>query len=95
MNKSGINKSLPQLLTLVYPEYEWLPWRFQHPVPTGFWKDEGNQIKFVEWAGTQFQIKEMSDWYKITINVKNGGKNDFLNFLGFYKNWRSRAVKLF
>jgi hypothetical protein len=29
-----------------------------------------NQRKFMEWAGKQFNVKEMSDWYKITSNVR-------------------------
>ncbi len=60
------------LLSAVYDKYEWLPWKFQS-VPSGFWEEETNQRKFIEWAGKHFQVKEMSDWYKISTRVKNGG----------------------
>jgi hypothetical protein len=28
-----------------------------------------NQRKFMDWAGNQLNIKEMSDWYNITTKV--------------------------
>jgi hypothetical protein len=70
LRKSGIKESLFELLTSAYPEHEWLPWKFQQRVPRGFWENASNQRKFADWAATQFKIKEMSDWYNITSNVK-------------------------
>jgi hypothetical protein len=54
-----------QLLSGVYSEYEWLPWKFER-CPRNFWEDVNNQRRFMEWAGKQLNIKEMSDWYKVT-----------------------------
>ena len=70
--KSG---SLYQILSDVYPEYEWLPWRFIR-TPKQFWDDPKNQRTFLEWAGKQLKIKEMSDWYKVITHVT-------ASFLGF------------
>ena len=61
--------TLSALLAAVYPEYEWLPWRFMH-TPKNFWNDVNNQKKFVDWAGKQLQIKELSDWYSKSNKVK-------------------------
>jgi hypothetical protein len=52
----------------VYPEYEWLPWKFVK-TPKTYWNDVNNQRKFVKWAEEALKIKEMSDWYKITKKV--------------------------
>ena len=66
---SKYNGSLQLLITSVYPQHNWLPWRFVN-VPHKFWDDKNNQQKFMEWAGKQLNIKEMSDWYKVTQKVE-------------------------
>ena len=57
------------MLSQVYPDYEWLPWKFD-TVPRNFWLDVNNQRKFLEWAGKELKIKDMSDWYNVTWAVK-------------------------
>jgi hypothetical protein len=57
------------LLATVYPEYDWLPWKF-YKLPKNYWQDIKNKRKFVEWVGKQWEIKDMSDWYKKTYTVK-------------------------
>ena len=57
-----------ELLSALYPEQEWLPWKFETP-PTHYWKSTDNQRKFVEWVGKQLNIKEMKDWYHVSIKV--------------------------
>jgi hypothetical protein len=62
-------KNSPSLLiTTVLSEYEWLPWKFDK-CPQNFWDNIENQRNFTDWAGKQLNIKEMSDWYKITQKV--------------------------
>jgi hypothetical protein len=61
--------SSPLLLSAVYPEHEWLPWKFAS-CPPNYWDNVNNQRKFIEWAGKQLNIKDMSDWYKVTNKVK-------------------------
>ena len=56
------------MLSNLYPEYEWLPWKFAQ-CPQNFWENVNNQLMYVNWAGKQFQIKEMSDWYNVTLEV--------------------------
>jgi hypothetical protein len=56
------------LISNVYKEYEWLPWKF--PIcPHNYWNDVKNSRKFVEWAAKELKIKEMSDWYNVTYKV--------------------------
>jgi hypothetical protein len=63
------------MLSSLYPQYDWLPWKFEK-CARYFWDDEKNQRKFLEWAGKQLKINEMSDWYKVTtkhISELGGG----------------------
>jgi hypothetical protein len=57
------------MLLSIYPEYEWLSWRFTQ-IPKNFWEKMENQKKFVDWAGKKLGIKEMDDWYKILREVE-------------------------
>jgi hypothetical protein len=62
-------KSSPLLLlSTLFPEHEWLPWKFS-VVPRNFWENSDNQRKFVEWAAKELKIKEMKDWYQIKAKV--------------------------
>ena len=60
--------SLHQTLESVYPEYEWLPWKFEKS-SKNIWDDIGTQKKFMESLGIEIGIKEMSDWYKLNSKV--------------------------
>ena len=60
--------SLLKILSSIYPEFEWLPWRFYN-CPQSYWNDPLNQKTFLKWAANQLKIKEMSDWYKVSPTV--------------------------
>ena len=64
------NRSLFTVLTSVYPEYEWLPWKFSK-VPVNYWNSVENRKKYMDWAGEQLGVKELSDWYNVNYKVKN------------------------
>ena len=51
----------------IFKDYPWLPWRFN--VPVGYWKNQGNQIQFMNYLGKKFNVKEMKDWYNVTTYV--------------------------
>ena len=57
------------MLSNVYPEYEWLPWKFTK-CPNFYWEDVNNQRKFLDWVGKELGIKEFSDWYKVRFEVE-------------------------
>jgi hypothetical protein len=63
------NWSPALLLSSVYNDYIWLPWKFSH-VAKGFWNDVNNQREFLNWVATQLNYKDTTDWYKITTEVQ-------------------------
>jgi hypothetical protein len=66
--KKKFNSSPSILLANVYPDYNWLPWKF-NTYPKTFWDDVKNQRKFMEWAANELKIKGMSNWYDVTFKV--------------------------
>ena len=62
------NDSLLQLLSSLYPDYEWLPWKF-HKSPKNFWDDLRNIRKFMDFSGKELGIKEMNDWHNVSNQV--------------------------
>ena len=56
------------LISTIYPEVEWLPWKFTQS-PKGFWADVENQKTFIQWASKQLNIRDLSDWYNVSPKV--------------------------
>ena len=56
------------LITSSYPNYQWLPWKFNQ-IPKGFWNDKNNVILYINWLGQKLKIKSMEDWYKVSYMV--------------------------
>lgn len=54
------------VLSKVYPQHEWLPWRFAGGVPKHYWQDMSKRVQFFEWLGRQLGYKEMEDWYDLS-----------------------------
>lgn len=59
------NSSPYQLLSSIYPEYDWLPWKFPNTITT----NTDNHKKFIEYAARELKIKEMNDWYHVSFHV--------------------------
>ncbi len=57
------------MLSSHYPNYDWLPWKFEERLPVGFWNDIKNQLNFMDWVATELQYKEKEDWYKLSSEV--------------------------
>lgn len=64
------NDSISKLLSTIYPQHEWLPWKFSK-TPKYHWDSTKNQKEFMEWVSKQLNIKEMSDWYRVKFIVIN------------------------
>ena len=64
------NKSHINIITSVYPNYNWLPWRF-NSTPKEFWNDTNNVKEYMNWLSERLNIKTMEDWYKVSSEVKN------------------------
>ena len=56
------------LVRSLYPEQEWLPWKF-NPVSPGFWKEKQNQINYMNWLSKILNVNNMEDWYQVTAKV--------------------------
>jgi hypothetical protein len=61
------NNNPYSMISSLYPNYSWLPWKFT--VPYNYWNDINNKRQFVEWASQQLNIKDKSDWYNVTVKV--------------------------
>jgi hypothetical protein len=62
------HNSLSKLLSTVYSEHEWLPWKFSKS-SHHFWGDLENQRKFLDWVVKQLNYKEFQDWYQVSYKV--------------------------
>jgi hypothetical protein len=82
---SKYNSSIFLLLSKVFPEYEWLPWKFAN-TPKNIWSDEKNVRNFLDWAGKQLGVKEMADWRSVTTKVLFFLFSHFLLFFSHFFN---------
>lgn len=73
------NDSLVVALRDIYPNFTWFPNGFPKPIEV-----PGTPREYLEWAGTQLGVKQMSDWYKVKPEVYNSGKI-LRNFQEFVK----------
>ena len=54
------------MMISVYPEYNWLFWRFIKP-PKHCWEKPESQRQFLDWMGEhKLNIRTMNDWYDVT-----------------------------
>lgn len=58
------NNSPYQLLSTIYSDTEWLPWKFAK-TPKGYWADKTNQRAYLEWLAKRLGYTDMDDWYKV------------------------------
>ena len=54
----------------VFPDVEWLPWKFDKTL-RGYWNDIENHKIYANWLGETLGYKNMNDWYKITQRLIN------------------------
>lgn len=68
------NDSPYQLLSSVYPEYEWLFWKFTRS-PNNNWNIKENQLQYMNSLQKILGYRKIEDWYKVTKNdfYENGG----------------------
>ena len=56
--------SLQHALKSIYPNYEWIPWKFS-VTPKNYWSNIENQRKYFDWLSNKMNIKSNEDWYNI------------------------------
>ena len=57
-----------QHLKSIYPNYEWIPWKF-HQIPKNYWSNIENQRKYFDWLSNQINFKSNEDWYKLKREI--------------------------
>ena len=61
--------SIPALLSKIFPEIDWKPYSFRKTT-NSHWRDINNQQDFMRYAEKALNIKELSDWYNVSAQVK-------------------------
>ena len=74
------NWSPIKVLSSVYPEYEWLWWKFEN-VSRNKWSDITNITEYMDWLGNILGYTIVDDWYKIT-------RKDIINNYGCNLIWK-------
>jgi len=62
------NGSPIQLLNTLYPEYEWLEWKFKH-TSNHYWKKKLNRKKYADWLGITLGYTKLDDYYNISHSI--------------------------
>ena len=67
---SYYNCSPSSALQNIYPEHDWMLWRF-NPVKRGYWdelmKDNKEIKRIINWLSEQLFIKCLDDWYRVSL----------------------------
>ncbi len=48
-----------------FPQHEWHEWLFGR-VPTGFWDERHNRVRFIRWLAKRLDIRRPEDWQRVT-----------------------------
>lgn len=81
------NHSLLKALRTVYPDHEWLEWRFPR-VSAGFWDNIQHQRKYMDWVAKHrlgFEPTDYQKWYRIMYDdvAKHGGYRMLAKFYNY------------
>jgi hypothetical protein len=52
----------------VFPEYDWIPWKFRN-ISRGFFDDVIHQRQYFDWLSEQLQFQSMEEWYDVTSTL--------------------------
>ena len=72
---SYYNNSPLTFVISVFPDIDWLPWKFIQ-TPHYYWKEKENHKLYADWLGEELGFKTEEDWYKIIkgdFTDNNGG----------------------
>jgi hypothetical protein len=60
------NHSMLKLVQEAYPDFHWLPWRFEF---SHFLRKPSNQRIYFDWIAEKLGIEEQSEWYNVSPHV--------------------------
>lgn len=90
--------SIYEMLRSVYPQYQWVPWKF-HQMPRQIFKDDGILQDALRHVEVELRVTEPEDWYRISLPqleklgvgylfVQSGGLYAVLQKLRPEGNWK-------
>jgi len=85
----GLARSPSKLLMRAYPQHDWVQWKFL--LSADFWKDQKNQLDFLDWMGIQRDHTTLEGWYNVT--VEDIRKNGAIKLLSNYNGSPSKALE--
>lgn len=60
------NGNLYEALQVVYPEQNWIPWKFPR-ISVGFLDNEKHCRELIKWLESELKIKVLDDWYRVSV----------------------------
>jgi hypothetical protein len=77
----GIENLLPRyknsiftMLNAIYPDYDWVPWKFKNPPSNNLRRDPEMIRKALDYIETETGIKSPKEWFSVTESIlKNLG----------------------
>ena len=82
------NGSPIKFVTSIYPNYNWVIWKFPM-VPNGYWQKKENQKEYMEWLKLELGYTTPEDWYKISKKVLQNNYGG-----GILKHYNNSPIKL-
>ena len=64
---SKYDGSPAKALRSIYPEHEWIAWKFNQVSPQ-FWANKENHKKLFDQLEKELNIQRLEDWYRISLN---------------------------
>jgi hypothetical protein len=62
------NGSYQNILKSVYPDYEWIPWKFNQ-VPINYWNEFKNHRFYMDWLYKELKYETIENWYNLTGDI--------------------------
>lgn len=81
--------SLLNACSRLYPSHDWIEWMLQSAVPEGFWETQENQKRYFEWLFRKLELKNMEDWYDVTVADVRANRGS-----GLLANYHSNTLSL-
>lgn len=66
--------SVPRLLAVAYPDFDWKPWRFTQTA-SHFWWEKSNCVAYLRWLAKELNLKSPEGWYRVR-------REDFVKYHG-------------
>lgn len=86
---------LSKIVISSFPEYDLKEWMFKGGVPTNFWKDKNNIIRYMQWIELKLNITKDEEWFSLTkrnfLDNKGGSliayyfDGKYIKLIQFYK----------